>query len=416
MRMMTYKEANVRLHKSLTPNNYCICYSTAIANDADPAQIARFSSTPNRLVPVDLVNIIQYTITYKIDNNTPYKSYTVDKYSNTPQPTNPTKDGWIFAGWSPSVSPIVTGPATYIAQWTPATVTINFVSDGTPAAQGPFTVTIGSDISSLWTTPTKEDYTFIGWNNNYNGTAPSSNTTYTAQWTSRYTIISDLGHGIDDIAEEGEPIREGTRELYIVPATKAQYHNGYGATTGAKSVTIYVEGYKYTNTENDSYNKTYDLDPNPVPFTGWIRLDNWGYTVTSASGVLGHNGGRYMITYSPSLVDLKWAPEDWFDDGADHTLIRIENADGSISYRLASQKGPAYDYDESDYTDARYGQIVKVAVNKNLPGVDPGVYYRITKAKIDPKYSAEKEDPVTGHNGMAGLTLSFKLFINLASV
>ena len=64
-----------------------------------------------------------YTVTYADDGGaTILWSGEVEYNKSTPTPDLSeflVKDGYVFAGWSPEVSPTVTATVTYIAQWTP---------------------------------------------------------------------------------------------------------------------------------------------------------------------------------------------------------------------------------------------------------------------------------------------------------
>lgn len=367
MRMMTYKEANQILGSSLSPNNRCICKSTAINNYAEPSPLSPYAS--NRLVPVSKVSLIKYTITYIVDGNT-YATYQVPRNSSTPTPTNPTKSGYRFTGWSPAVASKVTGPATYTAQFVLDTVTISFVSDGTPAAQGPFTVTIGSDISSLWTTPTKEDYTFVGWDNNYNGTAPSSNTTYTAQWKYNYTVMGNLGHGIGDNHDtQFDPTvpNKYTLKLHIYPTNKI-------ATTS--EIVFKVKGNKYV--VSGTFPDYSDSDQHIVstPFEGTITIRNFGYTSGSGAGYLGN---AWSVTYSSELVALGFGIDDnnMFNgvslSTGDVVGGGVKNSDGSYTYTVGTT------------SDGRSKQDIQICIDKAENQI--GTCF-IFEAKMSPAYSA----------------------------
>ena len=75
-----------------------------------------------------VANVIQvymnlsYTVTYTdgVDDEVLFEdqSYTVKEGSETPAFSGtPTRENWVFTGWSPEVSDTVTGDVTYVAQW-----------------------------------------------------------------------------------------------------------------------------------------------------------------------------------------------------------------------------------------------------------------------------------------------------------
>jgi len=221
-KMMTYSEANERLSiSSLTPNNRCICKSTAITWHAQEGPLASFAS--NRLVPVSAVAKKYYVVFVNEggtvissgyyepgaalnDPGVPSKagytgawnngytgyatgdvtyspvytpiSYTITivndvtgtstteswPYGSTPSLTPPTNAGYTFAGWSPAIQP-VTGNATYHATYTADTVyhTVTFISEGsTHATQSVEHGGYATDPDS----PSKSGYTFAGWSVN----------------------------------------------------------------------------------------------------------------------------------------------------------------------------------------------------------------------------------------------------------
>ena len=116
VRMMTYGQANEILacNPLLTPNNRCICKSTALANHAQTAPLAPFAS--NRLVPVKAAGMQygvakQYYIIYKDTNGTVLKT----EWREPGETLNPPTSDPTITGWEPNYTGIATGDATYIA-------------------------------------------------------------------------------------------------------------------------------------------------------------------------------------------------------------------------------------------------------------------------------------------------------------
>ena len=104
LKMMTYSEANAVLGSSLSPNNYCICKSTAISNGADSSPLSSFAS--NRLVPASAVRLpgaTTYTIRFLDWDNTVLKTETVVAGGTPTPPSNPTRSGYTFNSWSPTI-------------------------------------------------------------------------------------------------------------------------------------------------------------------------------------------------------------------------------------------------------------------------------------------------------------------------
>lgn len=123
---------------------------------------------------------INYTIT--IVNDVTGTSTTEQwPYGSTPSLTPPTNAGYTFAGWSPAIQ-TVTGNATYHATYTADTVyhTVTFISDG--STYDTQSVAHGSYATEP-TAPTKSGYTFTGWSPSVASTQINGDTTFTAQFT-----------------------------------------------------------------------------------------------------------------------------------------------------------------------------------------------------------------------------------------
>lgn len=179
---MTYSEANRRLYSSLTPNNRCICKITALQNNADPAPLESFAN--NRLVPVDYVNLIEYTVTY--NNNVTGDSITrsVSHGSTAPSITPWTISGYTFDHWNKPFG-TVTGNDTYTAYYTANptyyTVTYTWTVPGGSSHTKTESVQSGSTPSNVPSPESVTDYT-----GSWSPSDPSS-TTITGDVTFTYT-------------------------------------------------------------------------------------------------------------------------------------------------------------------------------------------------------------------------------------
>ena len=103
------------------------------------------------------------------------------KAENIERPADPTKQGYTFAGWTPEIVD-VTANATYKATYAINQYTITFDTDG-----GSEIAAITQDYNTAVTAPadpTKEGYTFLGWNKTIPATMPAENMTITAKWSS----------------------------------------------------------------------------------------------------------------------------------------------------------------------------------------------------------------------------------------
>lgn len=95
----------------------------------------------------------------------------------------PTRDGYVFAGWSPEVADSVTGDVTYTAVWERLyTVTYSDGVDGSVFAdQVTDGLVYGEETPAFDGTPTRKGYVFKGWSPEVADTV-TEDVTYVAQW------------------------------------------------------------------------------------------------------------------------------------------------------------------------------------------------------------------------------------------
>ncbi len=265
----------------------------------------------------------QYTITFDSDGGSEVASITADYKSTLTKPTDPTKEGYTFAGWSPEFPETMPlNGAALKATWTPNQYTITFDSDG------------GSDVASITadykstvtkpTDPTKEGYTFAGWSPEFPETMPLNGAALKATWTiNQYTITFDSNGGTSvapitqdygtNVTAPADPTREGY--------TFAGWDKAVPETMPAENVTLKATWTPIT------YTISYDLDggslaqgdTNPVDYTieseaitlknptkdgyefaGWTGTDltQATMTVTIAKGSIGNR--TYTATWTPA--------------------------------------------------------------------------------------------------------------------
>ena len=142
-----------------------------------------------------------YTVTYTdgVDDEELFadQTYTVESGEATPDfDGTPTRDGYLFTGWEPEVAKTVTGNATYTAQWEqlpPAeTYTVTYtdgVDDEELFADQTYTVESGEATPDFDGTPTREGYTFAGWEPAV-AEYVTDDAIYEATWTSDPTTPS----------------------------------------------------------------------------------------------------------------------------------------------------------------------------------------------------------------------------------
>ena len=246
--------------------------------------------------------INQYTITFDTAGGSEIAPITQDYGTAVTAPEPPAKPGYTFTGWNPALP--ATMPAenlTVTAQWTVNQYTITFDTAG-GSAIAPITQDYGTAITAP-AAPTREGYTFTGWDKTIPATMPAGDMTITAQWTvNQYTITYDLDGG----TAEGNPdtYTVETDAFTLKNPTRPGYtFTGWSGTglTGEDNLTVTIPkgstgNRSYTaHWSLNTYSITYDLNGgtasgNPTSYTvesATITLNQptkTGYTFTGWSG------------------------------------------------------------------------------------------------------------------------------------
>ena len=182
-------------------------YGTPITAPADPTRegdtfIGWDREIPTTMPAEDMTvtaqwEINQYTITFDTNGGSEIAPITQDYGTKITTPADPTRKGYTFKGWDKEIPK--TMPAENItvkAQWEINQYTIAFDTNG-GSEIAPITQDYGTEITAP-DNPTREGYTFIGWDRDIPVTMPAENITVTAQWEiNRYTITFDTAGGSD---------------------------------------------------------------------------------------------------------------------------------------------------------------------------------------------------------------------------
>ncbi len=166
-------------------------FGDEVVKYAEPTKVgytfSGWSTIPANMPAVDVrvdgtFTINQYTITFDSNGGSQVSAITQDYNTSVSAPTDPTRIGYTFAGWTPSVPANM--PAeniTLTANWTINQYTITFDTKGgseVAAITKDYNAAIG-DIAQ----PTKTGYTFAGWDKAIPTNMPAENVTITANWT-----------------------------------------------------------------------------------------------------------------------------------------------------------------------------------------------------------------------------------------
>ena len=279
------------------------------------------SYEPGGSVPADVTELtVQWTAPiYAVTLNTnggTINNGNVTEYIYGVGATLPTADdmtytGHTFKGWYDNEGltgdPVMAiggtemGNKEYWAKWTINQYTITFDTDG-GSEVAPITQDYGTAITAP-ADPTREGYTFTGWDTAIPATMPAHNMTITAQWTvNQYTITYDLDGG----TAEGNPdtYTVETDAFTLKNPTRPGYtFTGWSGTglTGEDNLTVTIPkgstgNRSYTaHWSLNTYSITYDLNGgtasgNPTSYTvesATITLNQptkTGYTFTGWSG------------------------------------------------------------------------------------------------------------------------------------
>ena len=310
-------------------------YGTAITAPADPTREGYTFLGWDKAIPATMPaenvtikakwKVNSYTITFDTAGGSEIAPITQDYGTTVTAPEAPTKIGYTFKGWDKEIP--ATMPAenlTLTAQWMVNRYTISFNTDG-GSEVAPITQDYGSAITAP-ADPTREGYTFTGWDKAIPETMPAENMTITAQWAvNQYTVTFDTAGG-SDIA----PITQDYGSNITAPADPTR--EGYTFTGWDKAIPETMPAENMTITAQwtvNQYTITYDLDGgtaegNPVfytaespaitlnaptkagyVFTGWSGTDLVGednLTVTIPAGSIGDRRYTAHWTFDPAII------------------------------------------------------------------------------------------------------------------
>jgi uncharacterized repeat protein (TIGR02543 family) len=168
-------------------------YDNAEFTGSSVTQIALGSTGDKTLYAKWTIN--QYIIVFEPNGGSGVAQIIQDYNTSITAPSNPTRTGYTFSGWSQAVP--TTMPAenlTITAQWTINQYTITFNANG-----GSAIAAITQDYNTSITAPsnpTRTGYTINGWSQAIPSTMPAENLTITALWTiNPYTITFNANGG-----------------------------------------------------------------------------------------------------------------------------------------------------------------------------------------------------------------------------
>ena len=235
--------------------------------------------------PKEQAQPTKYTITFVDYDGSVLSTEDVEENAEVTMPSNPTREGYTFAGWSPEVV-TVTGDATYTATYTINSYTITYIVDG--EVYKTETYEYGASVTPV-DAPDKEGFIFSGWSD-IPSTMPAGDVKVEGFFTAvtEYTItFVDYDNSVistmqlksgEEVTTPSDPTREGytfagwSPEIVTVTGD-ATYTATY--TINSYTITYIVDGEVY---KTETYEYGASVTPVDAPekegfiFSGWSDI------------------------------------------------------------------------------------------------------------------------------------------------
>ena len=324
-------------------------------------------------------NTNKYTITFDANGGSEIAPITQDYGTNITAPADPTREGYTFMGWDREIP--TTMPAenmTVTARWEINQYAITFDTNG-----GNEIASITQDYGTAITAPadpTREGYTFIGWDREIPTTMPAESMTVTAQWKiNQYTITFDTAGGSEiapvtqdygtAITAPADPTREGY--------TFMGWDREIPTTMPAKNITITA---KWKDVEKPTgeikiSGSSWKAFLNNITF-GLFFNDTQTVTITAAD----NSGETVTVEYLLSNKELTKAELDGMTFTVYTAPFGIDPDNEYIIYVRLTDKAGNTDYICSD-------GIVLDGTSPVITGIENGkTYCEAQTVTVDEKY------------------------------
>ena len=364
-------------------------YGTQIAAPADPTRKGYTFKGWDKEIPETMPaenmtitakwKVNSYTITFDTAGGSEIAPITQDYGTAIVAPADPTREGYTFIGWDMEIP--TTMPAenmTITAKWKVNSYTITFDTAG-GSEIAPITQDYGTAIVAP-ADPTREGYTFIGWDMEIPTTMPAENMTITAKWkVNSYTITFDTAGGSEiapitqdygtAIAAPADPTREGY--------TFIGWDKAIPATMPAENITLkarWKDSEKPTGEIKISEN-SWKAFLNNITF-GLFFKDTQTVTINAAD----NSGESVTVEYLLSNKELTKTELDSMTFTAYTALFGIDPDNEYIIYVRLTDKAGNTDYICSD-------GIVLDGTSPVIKGIENGkTYCEAQTVTIDEKY------------------------------
>lgn len=185
----TFEEGETMVHP--TPSATGVVFKDGWV-DADGNALPAVMGDKDLVAYAVIDHLESYKATYIVEGTT-YKEYDVTYGAEVTVPADPSREGYLFAGWTPSVpSTMPAEDLTFTAQWEKIPETCDkfaakYVVDGNTYA---LYILEEGDKIPVPTAPTKFGYVFAGWEPEVPSTMPGEDMTFEAQWEIDKTFVT----------------------------------------------------------------------------------------------------------------------------------------------------------------------------------------------------------------------------------
>ena len=323
--------------------------------------------------------INQYTITFDTAGGSTVASITQDYGTAITAPADPTREGYTFIGWDKAIP--TTMPAenmTITAKWKVNQYTITFDSNG-GSEIAPITQDYGTVIAAP-ANPTREGYTFIGWDKAIPSTMPAENMTVTAQWEiNQYTITFDTAGG-----SEIAPITQDYGTAITTPADPTREGYTFIGWDTEIPTTMPAENMTVTAQWKDIEKPTGEIKISENSWKAFLNNITFGLffkdtqtvTITAAD----NSGETVTVEYLLSAKELTKAELDGMTFTAYTAPFGIDPDNEYIIYVRLTDKAGNTDYICSD-------GIVLDGTSPVITGIEDGkIYCEAQTVTVDEKY------------------------------
>ena len=311
--------------------------------------------------------INQYTISFDTNGGSEIAPITQDYGTKITAPADPTRKGYTFKGWDKEIPE--TMPAenmTVKAQWEINQYAITFDTNG-GSEIAPITQDYGTAITAP-ADPTREGYTFIGWDRDIPEIMPAENITVTAQWEiNRYTITFDTAGG-----SEIAPITQDYGTNITAPADPTREGYTFIGWDKAIPTTMPAENITVTAQWKDSEKPTGEIKINENSWKAFLNNITFGLffkdTQTVTINAADNSGETVTVEYLLSDKELTKAELDGMTFTVYTAPFGIDPDNEYIIYVRLTDKAGNTDYICSD-------GIVLDGTSPVITGIEDGKTY-----------------------------------------